>query len=230
MMTFNISTSALARASNRKRALARLVLFAMLGVSLLGGVAYAATPVAKPAVPAALKPTYVAIVDVQRILQASKAAKSARDQLEAQRSKFQSEISSEEADLREAEKKLIKLREEAKADAYAEEEQKLQKRFLTVERHVQSRRKALDQAFTDSMNTVRTGLVDIVSQVAKEKGFSLVVVKQQVIWNADAVDITDEVLMRLDKALPQISVKVLADEMIQDDGRHLLKPRLNQGP
>jgi Skp family chaperone for outer membrane proteins len=232
MMMFSMSTSALARASNRKRASLRRILLVLVAAGLLsfGFSAHAAAPAAKPVAPTALKPTYVAIVDVQRILQASKAAKSARDQLETQRSKFQSEISSEESDLREAEKKLIKLREEAKADAYAEEEQKLQKRFLTVERHVQSRRKALDQAFTDSMNTVRTGLVDIVSQVAKEKGFSLVVVKQQVIWNADAVDITDEVLTRLDKALPQISVKVLADEVIEDDGMPPLTPRLNQGP
>ena len=172
-----------------------------------------------------VSPSIVAIVDVQRILQASKAAKSVQDQLEAQRSKFQTEIAAEEKELRESEQKLAKLRENAKTDEFAEQEQKLQQRFLSVERHVQAKRKALDQAFTDSMNTVRKGVVDIVSEIAKEKGVNLVVVKQQVIWNDQNVDITDEVLIRLDKKLPQIQVKIISEEEMTIDPPIMIKPK-----
>ncbi|MDD3182722.1 MAG: OmpH family outer membrane protein [Alphaproteobacteria bacterium] len=163
-----------------------------------------------------VKPSIVAIVDVQRILQASKAAKSVQQQLDTQRSKFQTEIAAEETDLRDAEKKLSALRETAKANDYVEQEQKLQQRFLTVEQHVQSRRKSLDQAFTDSMNAVRTALIDIVSEIAKEQGVNLVIVKQQVIWNDQNIDITDEVLTRLDKALPNVQVNIAAEEEKSD--------------
>jgi len=173
----------------------------------------------------AVNPSIVAIVDVQRILQTSKAAKSVQDQLESQRSKFQTEIAAEETDLRDAEQKLAKLREGAKTDVFAEQEQKLQQRFLTVERHVQARRKSLDQAFTDSMNTVRKGIVDIVSEIAKERGMNLVVVKQQVIWNDQNVDITDEVLVRLDKKLPQIQVKLIPEEEMTDETSVIVKPK-----
>lgn len=159
-----------------------------------------------------VKPSVVAIVDVQRILQASKAAKSVQQQLDVQRSKFQSEISDEEKELREAEKQLSKLRETAKADDYVEQEQKLQQRFMAVERQVQAKRKALDQALTDSMNDVRKCLIDIVSQIAKERGVNLVIVKQQVIWNDQVIDITDEVLTRLDAALPHVAVNVVPEE------------------
>lgn len=179
-----------------------------------GAAAFAASVGAKPTVGQSLGVT-VAIVDVQRILQASEAAQSVKAQLEAQRSRFQGEITKEEAELREAEKKLAQLRQEAKTQAYVEEEQKLQQRFLTVERHVQARRKALDQAFADSMNTVREALVEVVSEVAKANGFNLVLVKQQVIWNGAAVDITDEVLSRLNKELPKVSVRVVADEAVE---------------
>lgn len=165
-----------------------------------------------PASAGHLKSSIVAIVDVQRILQASGAAKSVQQQLETQRSKFQTEIAVEEADLRDAEQKLSKLRETAKTDDYLEQEQKLQQRFLTVERHVQARRKALDQAYTDSMNIVRKALIDIVSEIAKQRGVNLVIVKQQVIWNDQNIDITDEVLTRLDKALPNVQVKAVTEE------------------
>ncbi len=154
----------------------------------------------------------IAIVDVQRLLQAASSAKSVQQQLESQRSKFQTEIAAEEADLRESEQKLAKMGEAGKTEAYSEQEQKLQQRFLAVERHVQARRKALDQAMTDSMNVVRKNLVDIVSQVSKEKGITLALVKQQVIWNDAASDITDEVLARLDKALPHVAVTIAPDE------------------
>jgi len=197
-------------------------LIRLFGVMLLLS---GACPAAWAAAGAEVKPSIVAIVDVQRILQASKAAKSVQDQLESQRSKFQTEISAEEADLREAEQKLSKLRETAKTEVFAEQEQKLQQRFLTVERHVQARRKTLDQASTDSMNTVRKGIVDIVSEIAKERGMNLVVVKQQVIWNDQNVDITDEVLVRLDKKLPQIQVKVMSEEEMVEEPPLLVKPK-----
>ena len=169
-----------------------------------------------PAQALEIKPSIVAIVDVQRILQSSKAAKSVQEQLDAQRSKFQSEIAAEETDLRDAEQKLGKLRETAEAKDYVEQEQSLQQRFLTVERHVQARRKALDQANTDSMNVVRKALIDIVSDIAKQHGVNLVIVKQQVIWNDQATDITDETLMRLDKALPNVPVRVMAEEDLSE--------------
>lgn len=160
----------------------------------------------------AAQSSVVAIVDVQRLLQESLAAKGVQQQLESQRSKFQAEVSGEEAELRKAEQKLAKMRDTATPQAYADEEQKLRQRFLEVERRVQSRRKALDQAFTDSMNAVREGIVNIVSAVSKEHGVNLAIVKQQVIWNDSAIDITNEVLERFNKAMPQLKVKIAPEE------------------
>ncbi|MGE4350951.1 MAG: OmpH family outer membrane protein [Bdellovibrionales bacterium] len=171
------------------------------------GSSFAAEPSLKP-----LQASAVAIVDVQRILQSSHAAKSVQSQLETQRSKFQTEIAAEEMDLREAERKLTKLRETAKANDYVEQEQKLQQRFLSVERHVQARRKALDQGYTDSMNVVRKALIDIVADIAKKKRVNLVIVKQQVIWNDSVIDITDEVLARLDEAMPNVQFSIQPED------------------
>ncbi len=151
-------------------------------------------PLMKP-IPASV----IAIVDVPRILKESTAAESVRNQIDVQRSKFQTQIGKEEEGLRKAEKELIKLRDEGKKEAFSEFEQRLRTRFLKVERHVQTRRKALDQANTDSMNAVRESLIDVVSQISKEKSINLVVVKQQVIWHDKAVDLTDAVVLRLNE-------------------------------
>ncbi|HEU0118337.1 MAG TPA: OmpH family outer membrane protein [Alphaproteobacteria bacterium] len=150
----------------------------------------------------------IAIVDVQRILEESLAAKNVQKQLETQRSKFQTEIEKEENGLRQSEQDLSKSHDQLSADAYAEREQQLRQRFLAVERHVQARRKVLDQAFTDSMNAVRAALLDIVSNVAHERGVNAVLVKQQTLWVDAPLDITNEVLSRLNAKLPQLAVKM----------------------
>jgi Skp family chaperone for outer membrane proteins len=161
--------------------------------------------------PAKLPNPVIAIVDVQRILQESLAAKSVQKQLEAQRLKFQNEIEGEENGLRQAEQDLTKQRDKLAAQAYADQEQQLRQRFSTVENHVQSRRKVLDQSFTDSMNTVRSALLDVVDKVAHEHGANIVIVKQQALWTDQPLDITDEVLKRLDLKLPKVDVSMPAE-------------------
>lgn len=180
----------------------------LLGAALLlAAAAPAPTPSPSP---------IVIVVDVQRILDEFLAAKSVQKQLETQRSKFQTEIEKEENGLSAAEQDLTKARDQLAPTAYSDREQQLRQRFSTVERHVQARRKVLDQAFSNSMNDVRTNLIAIVNDVAKEHGANLVLIKQQVLWTDKALDMTDEVLNRLNAKLPQITVKMAPEE--NDDG------------
>ena len=173
----------------------------------------AATPATTPAnTSGALPAPVVAIIDVQRILQESMAAKSIQKQLESQRSKFQAETENEENTLRKAEDELNQSRDKVATDVFNDREQKLRTRFLAVERHVDSRRKVLDQAFTDSMNDVRTALLEIVNTVAHERGANLVLVKQQALWVDKPLDVTDDVLARLNKKMPQLTVKLAPED------------------
>jgi outer membrane protein len=184
------------------------LLFLTLALALPSARAADAVPDVKNRMPAPI----IAIVDVQRILEESLAAKSVQKQLEQQRAKFQTAIEAEENGLRQSEQDLSKAHDQLSADTYTEREQQLRQRFLTVERHVQSRRKTLDQAFTDSMNAVRAALLDIVNAVAHERGVNLVLVKQQALWVDKPMDVTDEVLARLNTKLPQVTVKMAPEE------------------
>ncbi len=148
----------------------------------------------------------IAVVDVQRVLQESLAGKSAQKQLEAQRLQFQNEIAGEENELRKAERELAKLRTTLDAQAYAEREQQLRQRFTAVENHMTARRRVLDKSFSDSMNAVRSALLEVVDQTAREHGANLVIVKQQALWTNQILDVTDEVLNRLDKKMPKVDV------------------------
>lgn len=178
-----------------------------LGPALLGIVLLATPALAKEDILSA-----IAVIDVQRVLQESAAAKSVQKQIEDQRVKFQAEIAKEEAELRQTEQELSKARGTVKPDVYADREQKLRQRFLVVERHVQSRRKALDQGFTDSLNVVRKKILDIVNDMATSRGLSLIVVKQQALWNDKKMEITDEVLERVNKELKDVPVTIAPEK------------------
>lgn len=186
-------------------------LYGLLIFSLLLGMSWQATAADTSASGNLPKPV-IAIVDVQRILQESLAAKSVQKQLEMQRSKFQTEIEKEENGLRQTEQDLSKAHDKMPSNVYAEREQQLRQRFLAVERHVQARRKVLDQAFTDSMNTVRSNLLEIVGAVSHERGVNLVIIKQQALWADQPLDVTDEVLSRLNKKISQVAVTMAPEE------------------
>ncbi|MBV8060261.1 MAG: OmpH family outer membrane protein, partial [Alphaproteobacteria bacterium] len=135
--------------------------------------------------------TIAAIVDMQRVLQESHAAKSVQKQLNAQRSKYQGETEKEENQLRNAEQELSHAREHLSSDVYTEREQQLRQRFLSVERHVSSRRSNLDQAYMAAMKEIESTLLDIVQSTARGHGANMVVTKQQAFWSEKPLDITD---------------------------------------
>jgi outer membrane protein len=210
--------------------------FIVFCLMLLAGPSLANEPVAPPAAPtpsmsspATPKPDAptihkMGVVDVQRVMQEASSAKMVQQQLEDQRLKFQTIIADEEKELRQAEQDLAKERETAKPDLYAEKEQLLRQKFVAVERRVQARRKVLDTAFTESMETVKKNLLEIVEAVALDKNIQVMLLKQQILWNAKELDLTDEILRRLDKKLPSIDIKISEQDMLNppDKGPSML--------
>ncbi len=196
--------SALASAHGFKQRL----LVALLALLLGAGSTYAVEVPAVQTKPA----TRLAVIDVQRILQESLAARSVQKQLEAQRAKFQAEISSREQELHAANEALKVVREkggDAAVQAGLEQrEQQLRERFIAIERDVQGKRHALDEAFASSMGVVRSSLLQVVQELAAAEGVSAVLLKPQLLWYDPALDLTTTVLQRLNERLQNVPVKI----------------------
>lgn len=159
--------------------------------------------------PAAAPDGRIMVIDVQRVLQESLAARSVQKQLEAQRAKFQAEISAKEKLLNDADNELKELRNTNKdAETLPEREQQLRQKFMAMERDVQSKRHALDEAFTSSMGQVRAALLNNVADLAKSRGIQAVLLKQQALWYDPALDVTDAVLAKLNAQLTNVPVKI----------------------
>lgn len=153
----------------------------------------------------------ILVVDIKRVLDDSKAAIGAQKKIEAQRSAFQDEISSQEKHIREAEQELLQQRGKLDEKAYAEKETQLRQKFRDVEKYVQERRATLEKATSQSLGKVRDVMQEIVADIAKKRGAQAVLAKQgnqAVLWSIEGNDITQEVSSRLNTQLPELAVNI----------------------
>jgi Skp family chaperone for outer membrane proteins len=153
-----------------------------------------------------MTPTIVAVIDSQRITRDAAAFKNARQQIEQYRSRYQAEIAKEEEKLRAEEQELGRQRAGLAIEAFDAKRRDFERRVTDVQRKVQDRSRQLDDLFKGVRQDVGKMLVTIVTEMASERGFHIALDRAQVTYRADGTDITDEVLKRLDKRMPTVSV------------------------
>jgi outer membrane protein len=153
-----------------------------------------------------LPATVAAVIDYQRILRDAAAAKSIRAQIEARRQAYQEEISQEEQRLHEADKAFAKQRSVLSNEAFAEKRRDFEQEVAEVQRLVQERRRELDSMAAAALNEVKVALIEIVTSIAEERGFNLVLPSSEVLFFSRSLDLTEEVLAKLDNRLPQVQL------------------------
>ena len=105
----------------------------------------------------------IAVVDVQGIMRAAQAAKAVQEQIEKRREAYQTQVSSEEKRLRQAEQDLAQQRSVLAPDAYQQKVRDFQAQVADVQRKVQMRKRELDETFAAAMNELRGALVSVVA-------------------------------------------------------------------
>ena len=153
-----------------------------------------------------LPPTVAAVIDYQRILQESAASKNIAEQMETRRKAYQGEISKEEKRLFEAEKELAKQRSILSEEALSEKQNEFETKLADIRKLTQERRRQLEQISAEAVNEVKKALIEIVTGIAEERGFNLVLPSSQVLFFSRQIDLTDEVLAKLDAKLPQVAI------------------------
>jgi outer membrane protein len=153
-----------------------------------------------------LPPAVAAVIDYQRILRDAAAARSIREQIENRRKAYQGEISKEEQRLHEADKEFARQRSLLTPEAFADKRRAFEEDVSEVQRLVQQRRRELDRVAEAALNEVKTALIEIVTGIAEERGFNLVLPSSEVLFFARKIDLTEEVLAKLDARLPDVEV------------------------
>lgn len=187
-----------------------LVTTVLLGAGLLlGGGAWA--PFARAQgqqLPAAV----VAVIDYDKIRRDSKAGKSIRDQIETRRKSYQDQIDKEGKRLLAKDQELAKQRSVLSAEAFAEKKRALDGEARNVQRLAQERLEQLGDVTQVALRQMEQAFIEILDGLSGERGFNVVVPRSAVLVFAPAIDLTGDVMVRLDQKLPTVKVPDKAPE------------------
>jgi len=168
------------------------------------------TPPAATA-PAAIPQTIsVMVVDVQALLQNSKAAKMVRQQIEAKRAGYAKDISHKEEALRQERDTLQRQQATLTADQLAAKGRDFQAKVNELDRDVQAKRQALERSNADALQKIQEVMVKIITDIAKDRKANLVFQRSELVLFDQGFDVTDQVLQKLDEQMPTLDVTFVA--------------------
>ncbi|HEY3919622.1 MAG TPA: OmpH family outer membrane protein [Stellaceae bacterium] len=178
---------------------ARFVLAAALALAALPPLAARSQQVAPPV---------LITVDVQQILRDSLVAKDVQAQMDQRTDRYTKEVTDQENDLQKTQDELEQQRTTLAPDVFNAKMRDFQQRYDTLDTRVQVARQALQQSYNDAMTKIENTALQIISDIAAERKANIVVAKAAVLFEAPQLDITQEVIQRLDVKLPQIQLQV----------------------
>ncbi len=159
----------------------------------------------------------IAVVNIQQVLKDATVAKQVRDELEKKQKSFQGELTKKDESLQKEDQELAKQRGVLSKEAFEEKTRAFRKKVTDVQKEVQSKKALLDNAYGRALGDIKKTVTAIIAEMAKEKGFILAIPMEapptwQVLYADPKLDITAEVLERLNKKLPKLDVKFDAPE------------------
>src|ERR1700758_4666642 len=152
----------------------------------------------------------VMVVDVQALLQNSKAAKMVRSQIEQKRGEYTKEISHQEEALRAERDALQRQQASLSPDALNQKGREFQQKVNDLERNVQGKRQALEKSNGDALSKIQEEMLKIIADIAKQRKANLVLQRSDIILFDQSFDVTDEVLQKLDEQMPTLTVDFVA--------------------
>lgn len=149
----------------------------------------------------------IAVVDIQALLKDSKAAKSIEKQISTMRTGFQAEVEKAEKDLRSKEQAILAERDKLSEEQLKTKVEAFQKDVTASQKKVQDRKTALDKSVSEALNKLRGEIVKVVADIGDKQNLDLVLARTDVVIVDKTLDITAEVLKRIDSTLPDVKVQ-----------------------
>lgn len=161
------------------------------------------------------KAPVIAVINYAQAVHESKAGQSLREQFDKQRAVYEKEIKSAETKLEEAQQELMQQQAVLSPEAFARKRQEFQQQASELQRKAQDRKRSLDQMRDNGLRQIETVLREILGEMVKERGYDIVMNAGPgagtIVMASKELFITSEVMERLNKKLPAVTIKPAAD-------------------
>ena len=175
-----------------------------------GSPAPAAAAPAGAAAGQALPVPVIAIVDLDRIMQESVAYQKAATEIEKMRQQTSDELRKRENELRDTEAELGRQQRLVTAEVFDQKRREFQKQVSEAQQLAQAKKRDLDTASNNAIGQLKNAIAQVVGEVARERGANLVLPRAAVVLEANAFDVSAEVIERVNQKVPSVTVATTA--------------------
>ncbi len=138
----------------------------------------------------------IAVVDLQKAIQAVPAGKAAKGSLEAKAKKVQSDLDRQQNELKQLKDELEKQAALLQDSVKREKLKSYQTKLLALQEAFVKNQQTLKDEENKLLKPIMEKLGKTVEAVAKEQGYTLVIEKGATLFSIPAIDITDTVVSR----------------------------------
>lgn len=150
--------------------------------------------------------TTIGIINVQKVMAESKAGSAMREQLQAKQKAFQADFDSKQKSLQADEQAIAKSRSSLSKEAFEQKVKDFNNKAAKAQQEVQEKKARLDKAVSEAVEEIRSNVFDIAKQIASDKKLNVVMTADQIMYADSSLDVTDDVLKRLNDKLPSVKV------------------------
>ena len=150
--------------------------------------------------------TSIAIIDYSVIFKDSKAAVNAMKQFESIRKSIEDETIESEKKMLNEKNKLVEQRSVIAPEAFELKAKDYEKKLQEYQVDKQNKFRELDGLIQKINSEIMDNVRPILEEISKELGVTIILEKNSVVLNANNMDITDDVIKKLNKKLPKIKV------------------------
>jgi Skp family chaperone for outer membrane proteins len=152
-------------------------------------------------------PVVLGVVDADGILQTSKAGLSLKAQADPKLKAINSDFEKQQKQWNDARRKLAAQQGTLSADDLKKKAQDLQQQADQEGKALTERRRVLDDSIAKSKDQIVQALIDVVKDVAKAHGLTIVVLRSATPYFDPSYDISPEVKQKLDAKLPSVKLQ-----------------------
>lgn len=149
----------------------------------------------------------IAVLDVEKIVKESSAMRDIQSKVTKKQDDYQKEVTKKQKELETEQKKLEGKKDILAKEAFEKEMKKFDGKIDDLKTFVDKKQNSLKKASMDSMGKVNDKIKDIIAEISKEKDIDLIVPTSQTLFYKDEMDISAEVLKRLNKKITKVDVK-----------------------
>ena len=150
----------------------------------------------------------VAVVNSQMLRLESSAGKAIQQAIQTSEESFRKEMTGRRDKLQQLEQEVIRLQSSGQADAFNKKRAELSQKGGEFDRDIQAHRKALDQGVNEAARTLQTAIEEIIAGIAHDKGLALVVDRGVALFTLPSLDLTADVISKLNAKLPTVTVNL----------------------